>query len=754
MTQNQLQRIGYRGPFSRSARALAIVALVLLLGDRVALAAPSATATFTPVGFLPGDDFSSVNAANDAGTLAACLSYHRDPVTLKRVYTAAGRWTPGEGMQPLPLLSDTPNAQDNPFNASISGRDVTNDGTRIIYTSHTTAGNVLAVGIADFDGGNVLNLTALPNGDKLTTATQLSDDGNTAFGYRLGGVSGFASIGAVWTATGGVEALVPPDGFAEVHPALKAISADGSVSVGMVANTDVNGVYLDLQAYRWTASGGVQGLGYLPGDDRSEAYAVTPDGTTILGSSYSSSGTSTLVLWSETGGMTELNSPQIPFYSTLTGGGGISADGQLIMVSGYIQRLDYPFYFAIDDLLVEAGAGSAIEGWSSFSVNGLSGDGNTVWGQATNPAGRPEGFIATFPANYFRTLVAPMPEITSVLTDVTTLNEGYSYLIEATGMPESFGATDLPPGMTLQTGSYLGLKVGIISGTPTFPGVYTIPISATNIAGTAHATLTLTVQYPLYLPRLLNISTRTNVLTGDQVLIAGFIIPEGAAKNVILRAIGPSLATAGVSGALADPALELFYPDGTTVSNDNWEDSQKSEIEATSLSPSNSKEAAIVASLDPGSYTAIVSGKDGATGIGLVEAYDLDDLVTSRMANISTRGFVGTEDNVLIGGIIVGGIVDARVIVRAIGPSLEAAGVAGALLDPLLEIHNVDGSILASNDNWRETQEADIQASGFAPGDERESAILATLPANGYTAIVRGKDGTTGVGLVEVYNLD
>ena len=244
MTQNQLERIRYRRPLSRSVLALAIIALVLLLSDRIALAAPSVTATFTPVGFLPGDDFSNVNAANDGGTLAACLSYHRDPITLKRVYTAAARWTPAEGMQPLPLLSDTPNAQDNPLNASISGRDVTNDGTRIIYTSHTTAGNVLAVGIADFDGSNVINLTALPNGDKLTTATQLSDDGNTAFGYRLGGVSGFASIGAVWTASGGVEALVPPDGFAEVHPALGAISADGAVSVGMVANTDVNGVYL------------------------------------------------------------------------------------------------------------------------------------------------------------------------------------------------------------------------------------------------------------------------------------------------------------------------------------------------------------------------------------------------------------------------------------------------------------------------------------------------------------------------------
>ncbi len=347
--------------------------------------------------------------------------------------------------------------------------------------------------------------------------------------------------------------------------------------------------------------------------------------------------------------------------------------------------------------------------------------------------------------------MAPLPEITSALDGRSNLDDSYVYAIAATGMPESFAAENLPPGLKIQTGFFDGLKVGIISGTPTTPGVYTIPISATNVAGTAHATLTLTVRYPLYLPRLLNISTRADVLTGDKVLIAGFIIPEGAAKKVILRAIGPSLATVGVDGAIADPVLQLYNPDGTTVFNDNWKDSQGAEIEATGIPPSNAKEAAIVATLEPGAYTAVVSGKNGGTGVGLVEAYDLDQVATARVANISTRGSVETDENVLIGGIIVAGEVDAQIVVRALGPSLP--GVTDPLADPVLEVHGADGSILFSNDNWRDLQEAEIEAGGIAPTDDRESAIVAMLPAGNYTAIVRGKDAGTGVGLVEVYNI-
>ncbi len=252
-------------------------------------------------------------------------------------------------------------------------------------------------------------------------------------------------------------------------------------------------------------------------------------------------------------------------------------------------------------------------------------------------------------------------------------------------------------------------------------------------------------------PGLINISTRMQVLTGDQVLIGGFIITGTDPKMVILRAIGPSLTDFGVAGALADPVLELRALDGSVIaSNDNWT-TDRAAIEATGLQPSKDLESAIVATLDPGAYTAIVNGKDGTTGVGLVEAYDLDTAAASELANISTRGFVATESNVMIGGFILGS--EANVLIRAIGPSLTDFGVDGALADPTLELRDVQGTLISSNDNWRDPNEAEIEATGLQPSKDAESAVLETLSAGAYTAIVQGAGATTGVGLVEVYRL-
>ena len=258
--------------------------------------------------------------------------------------------------------------------------------------------------------------------------------------------------------------------------------------------------------------------------------------------------------------------------------------------------------------------------------------------------------------------------------------------------------------------------------------------------------------------QLLNISTRLNVLTVDRVLIGGFIVTGTQPKKVILRAIGPSLATANppVLGALVDPILELHEPDGPVITNDNWKDTQEAEIIASTVPPTDDLESAIVATLSPGAYTAIVSGKNSGTGVGLVEAYDLDQPADSQLANISTRGFVETSDNVMIGGFILGnGIGTTNVLIRAIGPSLANAipPVPGALPDPTLELHDSNGSTLASNDNWKDTQEAEIIASTVPPTDDFESAIVATLAPGAYTAIVAGQGGLTGVALVEVYRL-
>jgi hypothetical protein len=246
-----------------------------------------------------------------------------------------------------------------------------------------------------------------------------------------------------------------------------------------------------------------------------------------------------------------------------------------------------------------------------------------------------------------------------------------------------------------------------------------------------------------------NISTRTAVETGDNVLIGGFIITGNETKTVLVRAIGPSLP---LSGALADPTLDLFNSSGQLiVSNDNWMDApNRQAIIDTMIPPSNDLESAILMELSPGAYTAIVRGANSATGIALVEAYDLASASDSTLANISTRGLVQTTDNVMIGGFIMLGTNAEQVLVRAIGPSLPLTGSLG---DPMLELHDANGGLLASNDNWRDTQETEIAATGLPPSNDLESAIVETLAPNLYTAIVRGTNGATGVALIEIYNL-
>ena len=248
-----------------------------------------------------------------------------------------------------------------------------------------------------------------------------------------------------------------------------------------------------------------------------------------------------------------------------------------------------------------------------------------------------------------------------------------------------------------------------------------------------------------------NIATRLPVLTGENVLIGGIIVVGDVPKRVIIRALGPSLGAQGVAGALEDPTLELFQGDTLLAANDNWKSDQEAEIRDTGVQPSDDREAAIVRTLDPGSYTAVVRGKDDTTGVALVEGYDLDQRPNSKLANISTRGFVGSGENVLIGGFIVGPT--TKVVVRAIGPSLGTAGIQGALQDPTLQLVNSNGEVVRANDDWKGTQRAEIEAIGLQPNNDLESALISTLTAGNYTAVVRGAGGNTGVGLVEVYNL-
>ncbi len=253
----------------------------------------------------------------------------------------------------------------------------------------------------------------------------------------------------------------------------------------------------------------------------------------------------------------------------------------------------------------------------------------------------------------------------------------------------------------------------------------------------------------------LNISTRMQVLTGDKVMIAGLIVIGTEPKRVLIRGLGPSLSSFGITGALRDPTLQLQDGTGAVLaSNDNWRASQEQEIAATGIPPDDDHESAIVATLAPGTYTAIERGTAETTGVGLVEVYDLDPAAKSSLGNISTRGFVDTGDNVMIGGFIIGaGNESARVLVRGIGPSLAGFGIADSLADPTLELRDANGTLLSSDDNWQDSAEDEIRVTTIPPDNNLESALIATLPAGGYTAIIRGKDGGTGVGLVEVYRL-
>jgi spore coat protein A, manganese oxidase len=254
----------------------------------------------------------------------------------------------------------------------------------------------------------------------------------------------------------------------------------------------------------------------------------------------------------------------------------------------------------------------------------------------------------------------------------------------------------------------------------------------------------------------LNIATRGNVLGGNNNLIAGFIITGTDSKRVVLRAIGPTLSTVGVSGTLSDPILRLFNSSNFEITNnDNWQsDPGASEIQNAGLAPKFASESATVQTLAPGSYTVIVGGQNNSTGIAVVEAYDVAQSANSTLANISTRGSIGLNDDVLIGGFIIGGSGNAQVIVRAIGPSLANFGVSGALEDPTLTVHNKDGSPVITNDNWQDDPNTmTLQSYNLGPANAKESATYLQLAPSNYTAIVRGVSGGTGIGLVEIYNI-
>ncbi|MEO8045496.1 MAG: matrixin family metalloprotease [Spartobacteria bacterium] len=260
-------------------------------------------------------------------------------------------------------------------------------------------------------------------------------------------------------------------------------------------------------------------------------------------------------------------------------------------------------------------------------------------------------------------------------------------------------------------------------------------------------------------PVLKNLSTRGFIDTGENIMIGGFIVQGTQPATVILRAIGPSLAALGLAPLLDDPMITVYDANQRQVAtNDDWFTSADAEtIASFNLDPPNSREAAVYLTLQPGAYTAVVQSftnaqQPPASGVGLFELYDLST-TGGRTGNISTRAEVLGGTNVLIGGTIIGGTDPKTVVVRAIGPSLGAAGISNPLANPILELRDVNGALLQSNDDWQKGPDAQaITDQNLAPANAKESALLATLAPGAYTAIVQGVGGVTGVALVEVYD--
>jgi hypothetical protein len=241
-------------------------------------------------------------------------------------------------------------------------------------------------------------------------------------------------------------------------------------------------------------------------------------------------------------------------------------------------------------------------------------------------------------------------------------------------------------------------------------------------------------------------------------MIGGFIITGNAPKKVAIRGMGPVLGGFGITDFLADPFLELRSSSGALLqSNDNWKDTQQAEIEGIGLAPNDNREAVIVTTLTPGSYTALLTGKAGTSGVGVVEVYDVNPGVASQLANISTRGFVQGGNNVLIAGFILGGnnTANDRLAIRGLGPSLSQFGLNPVVADPTLELHDSNGATLITNDDWESdsVSAANLILFNLAPSNPKESAIFTSLPAGAFTAIIAGKNGGTGIAIVEIYNL-
>ncbi len=409
--------------------------------------------------------------------------------------------------------------------------------------------------------------------------------------------------------------------------------------------------------------------------------------------------------------------------------------------------------------LQQVGPNVVATGSGAIDLTGL-----TVWGLSTrSPAIRPNQ-VALGGAFIYTGPISSSVDSYRGASGPTSFGSGFFFTSASSGSGDMAGIVNTVFGFGV--GSILSVPTGYVSGTAlsdmaiysgrtlaslgVTPGTYVWTWGAG-----ANQKFTLKIESAI-LPaaNITNSSTRASVLAGQDAPIAGFIV-SGGAKTVVVRGLGPTLTQSGVSNVLADPFISLFDGAGNVLyTNDNWKDTQQTEIQATGLAPPNDLESAILRTLQPGNYTAVLSSKNGFSlppRTGLVEVYDTNTGALAELTNSSTRGLVGTGQNVIIAGFVTNG--STQVVVRGLGPTLAQFGVSQVLADPVVSLFDGNGDLVSTNNNWKDKQQAEIQATGLAPPNDLEAVIFAPVAAGNYTAILSGNGGGTGIGLVEIYKL-
>jgi hypothetical protein len=467
-----------------------------------------------------------------------------------------------------------------------------------------------------------------------------------------------------------------------------------------------------------------------------ESIAVQPDGKILAGGGFFEIGGQTRFRIARLDATTGLADSFDPHSTQAVNSMALQADGRIV-VSGNITSIGGQTRHYIARL--DGATGLA----DSFDPNAN----NIVYSSVLQADGKIlAGGLFTSIGGQRRVSFARLPNDTAALQD---LGVSQTTIVWTRG-GSSPGSNWFLTGLSLPTGQNFYIRARGFYGSGTSNASQSIAESVKNAFIPGPAPTPSAAQ-------AINLSTRMRVQTGDNVGIGGFIVTGTAPKHVLLRAIGPSLAQLGVPNVLADPVLELHGPTGfATITNNNWRDDpvQEALIIASGIPPTNNLESAIDATLLPGAYTAVVSGTNNVTGVALVEVYDLSQATDSKLANISTRALVGLGDDIVIAGFILGNRTgDDRVVLRGIGPSLLTA-VPDALADPTLQLRDSNGALLATNNDWQDNpaQAAELIAEGLAPTSPLESGIVTTLSPGLYTALLAGRNNSTGIGLVEVYD--